>query len=973
MRRLAAAARRRVARRVGAGPRVTVVLEGPGALETLAARLPPAGRPVLEPVVVCGPEVSLPARVAGTAVDREATVDDAVRAAHGDYLVLLGPHDAVLPEAWQAMADDLEETGSDLVLGDLHGPGRPWAKELFGRRRLREDAGSCPLALVDLTACNHMFRLTSWRRAGVSIGHGALAEGGAAAVLAACLAADAFDVLPRPVAGSTMGDALLPVREQARFLPPVTALRGLARAAELAPPGWCELAGTHLLPPLYLDAVGGDEPYFAALAAGAAVIIDAMEPAGVPVGARLCAWVVRHGTLEDLALVQDLLADNPHGLLVEEGLVPVPDGLSVEVPPQWRGIADVDRRPRVRVAERAVQVGARCRLSGAAFIEYVEDVSLPVVTLVGPGVSAEAERVPLDVERMHDPRTNEWAARAFEDRSDAGWQAWFDADLVPASPQRWVVEVQVGRRTSRHEVHGPAGPGYSASGQEEVEVDTVDLHDAVLSLAGTSSGTGLLVDVSGPHGRTSRTTLQVEDGRFTGVVRLETVELGALVRLPVGRYELRVTDAAGAEVPVGWAPHLLQELPELVDARTRVTLASGSGARAALRVRAPLRAHERGAFGQQDLLSRVYAGAGAAGGTRGPSYDQMVLLETFRGRSVGDNPGAIGRELLARYLGLDLVWVVDDPAVDPPRGTRAVVRRTEAWYDALANAHAYVANAGAPYWFEKRPGQIHLQTWHGSPLKRIGEDRGPGDFSTWRHRRRINGQAARWDAMLSPGSWCSDIFASAFRYEGDFWEVGYPRNDVLLAGDPTDLRDRVRGRLGLAPQDRVVLYAPTWRSYLGERDSKPLFLDAVQVVASLPDVVVLVRGHYTATQDAEAFAGHARVHDVTRYPDIAELYLAADVLVTDYSSVMFDFVLTDKPVVLLTPDLEQYREVERGFYFDLEEHAPGPLTRSTAEVLDQLARPDADAARRAAFRARFAPLEDGRSAAQTVDRLLQLW
>jgi CDP-glycerol glycerophosphotransferase len=115
------------------------------------------------------------------------------------------------------------------------------------------------------------------------------------------------------------------------------------------------------------------------------------------------------------------------------------------------------------------------------------------------------------------------------------------------------------------------------------------------------------------------------------------------------------------------------------------------------------------------------------------------------------------------------------------------------------------------------------------------------------------------------------------------------------------------------------------------------------------------------------------VHDVTRYPDIADLYLAADVLVTDYSSVMFDFVLTDKPIVLLAPDLEQYREVERGFYFDLEEHAPGPLIRTTAGVVEALSEPDRDADRRARFRSRFCPYEDGRSAAKAVDRLMSLW
>jgi CDP-glycerol glycerophosphotransferase len=304
---------------------------------------------------------------------------------------------------------------------------------------------------------------------------------------------------------------------------------------------------------------------------------------------------------------------------------------------------------------------------------------------------------------------------------------------------------------------------------------------------------------------------------------------------------------------------------------------------------------------------------------------------------------------------------------------RVVHRRTRAWYEALARCHAYVANAAAPYFFEKRTTQVHLQTWHGTPLKRIGEDRGPGDFTTWRHRRRVNAQAARWDAMLSPSPYCSDVFRSAFRYDGPFWEIGYPRNDALLAPDAAVNRDQIRSRLGLAPADRVVLYAPTWRALLGDREPKPMYLDADLLTQSCPEVVVLVRGHYTATRKPDLFAGHPRVHDVTRYPDIADLYLAADVLVTDYSSVMFDFVLTDKPVVLLTPDLEQYREVERGFYFDLEENAPGPLIRTTAGVVEALSEPDRDADRRARFRSRFCPYEDGRSAAKAVDRLMSLW
>ena len=351
-----------------------------------------------------------------------------------------------------------------------------------------------------------------------------------------------------------------------------------------------------------------------------------------------------------------------------------------------------------------------------------------------------------------------------------------------------------------------------------------------------------------------------------------------------------------------------------------------------------------------------------------------MLLETFRGRSAGDNPGAVGRALLgsarARAAGLDVSVVVDDPSVVVPDGARAVVRRTREWYARLADAHLYVANAGAPYWFEASPGQLHVQTWHGTPLKRIGEDRGPGDFSTWRHRRRIAAQAQRWDAMLSPSRYCSDIFRSAFGFTGPVLEVGSPRNDVLLAPDAAARGADVRARLGLAATDRVVLYAPTWREYVGVRDAKPMYLDAEAVVRALPDAVVLVRGHYNSTTQDDLFTRHPRIHDVTRYPDIADLYLAADALVTDYSSVMFDFVLTDRPVVLLVPDLDRYRDVERGFYFDIETRSPGPLVTTTAEVVDVLTAPDTWGARREGFRTAFCPFEDGSASARVVEYCL---
>ena len=226
--------------------------------------------------------------------------------------------------------------------------------------------------------------------------------------------------------------------------------------------------------------------------------------------------------------------------------------------------------------------------------------------------------------------------------------------------------------------------------------------------------------------------------------------------------------------------------------------------------------------------------------------------------------------------------------------------------------------------------------------------------------------------MVSPSPYCSDIFRRAFGFEGPMLEAGYPRNDVLLT-DRGALRGEVRDRLGLTDEDRVVLYAPTWREYLGVRTGKPVYVDPERLTAAMPDTVLLVRGHYNSTGQRDLFEGHPRIHDVTRYPDVAELFLAADALVTDYSSVMFDFVLTDRPVVLLVPDLEQYRDVERGFYFDIESRSPGPLVSDTDEVVDVLLGPDAHAPARSAFRTEFCPWDDGRASARVVDDLLARW
>ena len=953
-------------------PRVSLVVVVQGGSELRCLETLPAAGARLEILLACHPQDVDARRVVEDAAHRHPRVvvcrtadpswlDAAIQLARGDHLAFVPADDVVPASAYDALLAALDSSGSDLALGvhvDVRGDRRrrvPWAGDVLQEARGVVLADR-PGLVVDVAATGKLFRLSRWRSAGVSLPSWGEAPAAVARMMAG---ARGMDVLARVVHERHDRQTSLPVHEQDRFRADVLADRWAAWSDveavltdQPAPVREAWLLGLveHRLPPLYVDAVGGGPSYAAVLTPRTAALLVRMTPdvlRRVSLPARLGAWAATHGTLEDIALVQDHLADHPHGLPTERGstgtLAALPDGLSSTPSPRWRHVTDVDRRLRSRAWLVPAGPGL-VELRGAAFLDYVPDDELPVVRI--------GDR-PVQLRRHTSPDLQLWAARAHEDRSGCGFSATLTlAELGGTDP--WTVTVELAGRAHRHRVHPPSDHTAAA----DVVLSALRLVGDELHAEVRAAGP-CRVRLAGPKGQVEA----MADG--SGLrVPLTVDRFGERGLLPAGGYALEVRREDGRRSTV--------EVAELRDGPVEVT---GERVRLELRqadtgprvtVASPPALPDRSARGQQQLLDEVYR-AGAR--TRGSA---TVLLETFRGRSAGDNPGAVGRALLAsdRARGLDLAVVVDDPAVVVPPGTRAVPRRTRAWYDALARAEVYVANAGAPYWFRKSPGQLHVQTWHGTPLKRIGEDRGPGDFATWRHRRRIADQARGWDAMVSPSPYCSEIYRSAFGYDGTILEVGYPRNDVLLAPDADVLRERVRHRLGIGADDRVVLYAPTWRQYVGVRDAKPLYLDAEAVVRAMPDVVVLVRGHYNSTTEDDVFVDHPRIHDVTRYPDIAELFLAADALVTDYSSVMFDFVLTDRPVVLLVPDLDQYRDVERGFYFDIEARSPGRLVTTTADVVDVLTGPDTDAGRRADFRSVFCPFEDGAASTRVVEYCL---
>jgi CDP-glycerol glycerophosphotransferase len=354
-----------------------------------------------------------------------------------------------------------------------------------------------------------------------------------------------------------------------------------------------------------------------------------------------------------------------------------------------------------------------------------------------------------------------------------------------------------------------------------------------------------------------------------------------------------------------------------------------------------------------------------------PRSDDLVLFESWHG-AYSDNPRAVSEEIRARGLPLRQTWVLDDREQDlPPSGAR-VRPGSPQHLRALGAARWIVTNSNLPGFFRKRAGTSYVQTWHGTPLKRIAFDIPTPSFGgSGKYLRNLSRDVSQWDLLVSPNPFSTAVFRRAFGYAGEVLETGYPRNDVLSSPQRDDLRAAIRRRLGIAPGARAVLYAPTWRDSTGF----DLRLDLGRLAdAAGEDSVILLRAH-SLVAAAVGAQEHRGVRDVSSHADIRDLYLAADVLITDYSSVMFDFAVTGRPILLFTYDMEHYRDDLRGFYFDLEADAPGPLLTDTEQVVEALTDLDAvterHAERYARFRERFCALEDGRASARVLDAMLR--
>jgi len=324
-----------------------------------------------------------------------------------------------------------------------------------------------------------------------------------------------------------------------------------------------------------------------------------------------------------------------------------------------------------------------------------------------------------------------------------------------------------------------------------------------------------------------------------------------------------------------------------------------------------------------------------------PVQENKIVFESGLGKQYGDSPRYIYEEL--RRLGSthQVIWVHNKRLYLGDDHVNVIKRLSPRYFYHLATAKYWVNNQNFPHYMTRRKETTYIQTWHGTPLKKMlfdleeihGRDAGYVD--------RVTRSIQQWSVLLSPSSYATAIFKSAFQYEGTILESGYPRNDLFFA-DATKKVDDLRAQLNISPDKKVILYAPTFRDHHALGNGKFFFdypFEFSRVAEALgDDYVFLIRTHVLVTKKPKIPSEYREQFlDVTNYPDIQELYLLTDLLITDYSSVFFDFANLNRPVLFYAYDLELYRDTLRGFYLDYQKDLPGPIIEEELSFYEALA------------------------------------
>lgn len=373
--------------------------------------------------------------------------------------------------------------------------------------------------------------------------------------------------------------------------------------------------------------------------------------------------------------------------------------------------------------------------------------------------------------------------------------------------------------------------------------------------------------------------------------------------------------------------------------------------------------------------------------------EKMIIFESFMGRTYSDNPRAIYEEMLKddKYKDFRFIWAFKKPMEknDIEQLSRATIIKYNSldYYKYYSKAKYFVSNSRIPEAIKPREGQVYIQTWHGTPLKRLGYDlttEGGNALNSLKDmQNKYKADAERYSYLLAPSKFCTEKFTSCFNLKENnpncnIIEEGYPRNDFLSNYTQKDI-ENIKNELNInnIGNKKIILYAPTWRdnqhtSGVGYTYKVDVDFDLLQKELG-NEYIILFRAHYFVANsfDFEKYKGF--IYDVSHYESINDLYVVADMLITDYSSVFFDYAILKRPIIFYMYDLKAYQEDIRGFYIDLKE-LPGNIVENEKDLIIEINNMKNNFKydeRYQKFHDKFNSLEDGEATKRVLKKIME--
>ena len=377
-------------------------------------------------------------------------------------------------------------------------------------------------------------------------------------------------------------------------------------------------------------------------------------------------------------------------------------------------------------------------------------------------------------------------------------------------------------------------------------------------------------------------------------------------------------------------------------------------------------------------------------GTLGTFNNKRVLFESFMGRKYVDSPKAIYEYMVnnKKFKDYEFVWFFNNPEdykfLEKNHNTKVIKYGSKAYFKYYATSKYWITNSRVSDAIVKRKGQIYVQCWHGTPLKRLGFDievsggNAMNSLKDIRYKYQVDSK--KYTYMVSPSKFCTEKFISAFNLkavgkEDIIIEKGYPRNDFLVNYKESDIK-RIKKDLNLPKDKKIILYAPTWRdnqhkSGVGYTYKTEVDFDNLRNELG-DEYIILFRAHYFVANAFDFAKYKGFVYDVCNYDDINELYIISDILITDYSSVFFDYSILKRPMIFYMYDLEEYKGKLRDFYFDISE-LPGPIIEKESDLIKAIKDTNKFKydKKYKAFNDKYTYLDDGKASERVVKEIFK--